>query len=117
MQLAGRVGHWVWRGALGHRGAIEQTWALIVDGCRRHGSRRATGCRGGRCPRSGWGCRATRYGRAEADWSHWTVAGLRPYADTVLEAFGPRRLMLGSDWPVSTLAADIRGQSPQWPRS
>lgn len=41
----------------------------------------------------------------EADWRTWTVDGLRPYADTVIEAFGPRRLMFGSDWPVSTLAA------------
>lgn len=30
---------------------------------------------------------------------------LRPYYDTVLEAFGPDRLMFGSDWPVSSLAA------------
>ncbi|MFD7512915.1 amidohydrolase family protein, partial [Streptomyces sp. NPDC059853] len=36
----------------------------------------------------------------EADWRHWTVADLRPYADTALEAFGPDRLMAGSDWPV-----------------
>ncbi|MGW7285816.1 amidohydrolase family protein [Streptomyces sp. NPDC054847] len=41
----------------------------------------------------------------EADWSTWTVAGLRPWADTVLEAFGPDRLMFGSDWPVCKLAA------------
>ncbi|MFE1950967.1 amidohydrolase family protein [Streptomyces sp. NPDC059524] len=41
----------------------------------------------------------------EADWERWTVAGLRPYADTVLDAFGPRRVMFGSDWPVCTLAA------------
>jgi L-fuconolactonase len=30
---------------------------------------------------------------------------LRPYYETVLAAFGPDRLMFGSDWPVSTLAA------------
>ncbi|GAA2378092.1 amidohydrolase family protein [Streptomyces carpaticus] len=41
----------------------------------------------------------------EADWRHWTVADLRPYADVALEAFGPGRLMAGSDWPVCTLAA------------
>lgn len=41
----------------------------------------------------------------EADPASWTVEGLRPYADTVLEAFGPDRLMFGSDWPVCTLAA------------
>ncbi|MFJ8927257.1 amidohydrolase family protein [Streptomyces sp. NPDC102364] len=41
----------------------------------------------------------------EADWAGWTVDGLRPYADTVIEAFGPARVMFGSDWPVCTLAA------------
>ncbi|MEV6793549.1 amidohydrolase family protein [Streptomyces sp. NPDC051320] len=35
----------------------------------------------------------------------WTTEGLRPYTDTVLEAFGPERLMFGSDWPVCTLDA------------
>jgi len=30
---------------------------------------------------------------------------LRPYYETVLAAFGPDRLLFGSDWPVSTLAA------------
>jgi len=30
---------------------------------------------------------------------------LRPYYQTVLAAFGPGRLLFGSDWPVSTLAA------------
>lgn len=41
----------------------------------------------------------------EADPHGWTVAGLRPYAATVLDAFGPGRLMFGSDWPVCRLAA------------
>lgn len=41
----------------------------------------------------------------EADPAAWTVEDLRPYADTALEAFGPGRLMFGSDWPVCTLAA------------
>ncbi|MFE0403216.1 amidohydrolase family protein [Streptomyces nigra] len=41
----------------------------------------------------------------EADHARWTVEDLRPYADTVLDAFGPARLMYGSDWPVCTLAA------------
>ncbi|GGW97669.1 amidohydrolase family protein [Streptomyces lomondensis] len=40
----------------------------------------------------------------EADPASWTVEDLRPYADVALEAFGPGRLMYGSDWPVSTLA-------------
>ncbi len=41
----------------------------------------------------------------EADWSAWKYADLEPYFDVVLEAFGPRRLMFGSDWPVILLAA------------
>ncbi|MFJ8821224.1 amidohydrolase family protein [Streptomyces sp. NPDC102467] len=41
----------------------------------------------------------------EADRATWTVGALRPYADTVLDAFGPGRVMFGSDWPVCTLVA------------
>jgi L-fuconolactonase len=40
----------------------------------------------------------------EADWRSWSAASLRPYFDRVLEAFGPARLMAGSDWPVLTVA-------------
>jgi L-fuconolactonase len=40
----------------------------------------------------------------EADFRAWTPQQLRPYFDTVLEAFGPRRLMFGSDWPVCLVA-------------
>ncbi|WP_246064000.1 amidohydrolase family protein [Nonomuraea longispora] len=41
----------------------------------------------------------------EARWGSWRVADLRPYAEVVLEAFGPERVMFGSDWPVCLLAA------------
>ena len=41
----------------------------------------------------------------EADWDAWSVADLRPYAETVLNAFGADRVMFGSDWPVCLLAA------------
>jgi L-fuconolactonase len=41
----------------------------------------------------------------EADWANWQPANLRPYLDVVLEAFGPKRLMAGSDWPVCLLAS------------
>lgn len=41
----------------------------------------------------------------EADWGQWSVEDLQPYANTVLDAFGPRRLMFGSDWPVCRLTA------------
>lgn len=42
----------------------------------------------------------------EAAPGSWRTQDLEPYADTVLEAFGPRRLLFGSDWPVCTLEAD-----------
>ena len=41
----------------------------------------------------------------EANLTNWTEADLAPYLDTALEAFGPARLMFGSDWPVCTVAA------------
>jgi L-fuconolactonase len=41
----------------------------------------------------------------EADWATWKPDHLRPYVETVLEAFGPARVMFGSDWPVCLLAA------------
>lgn len=44
----------------------------------------------------------------EADWEGWTPEGLRPYFDAVLEAFGPSRLMFGSDWPVCRAACAYR---------
>jgi len=40
----------------------------------------------------------------EARWTDWNVKDLEPYFDTVVSAFGPSRLMFGSDWPVLTLA-------------
>lgn len=36
---------------------------------------------------------------------------LRPWVDHAVEAFGPERLMLGSDWPVAELAG---GFDPVW---
>lgn len=40
----------------------------------------------------------------EADYQSWTEEQLRPYFDVVIEAFGPSRLMFGSDWPVCLVA-------------
>jgi len=40
----------------------------------------------------------------EADWATWNLSDLTPYLDKALAAFGPERLMFGSDWPVCTLA-------------
>jgi L-fuconolactonase len=44
----------------------------------------------------------------EADWRAWRPEDLAPYLDAALEAFGPGRLMIGSDWPVCTLAGEHR---------
>jgi L-fuconolactonase len=40
----------------------------------------------------------------EADWDKWQAADFRPFLDVVLEAFGSKRLMIGSDWPECTMA-------------
>jgi L-fuconolactonase len=40
----------------------------------------------------------------------WTVGDLRPYVEVVLTAFGPGRVMWGSDWPVCRL----RGEYADW---
>lgn len=42
----------------------------------------------------------------EADWRGWKRADFTPYLEVALETFGPKRLMIGSDWPVCTLAAE-----------
>jgi L-fuconolactonase len=41
----------------------------------------------------------------EADWKAWTPQKLTPYLDVAVEAFGPARLMAGSDWPVCLVAS------------
>lgn len=41
----------------------------------------------------------------EADHHSWKPDQFHPYLDVVLEAFGPGRLLFGSDWPVCLLAA------------
>ena len=46
----------------------------------------------------------------EADPAAWQPADLRPYLDVVLAAFGPDRLMYGSDWPVCLLASEYARQ-------
>jgi L-fuconolactonase len=42
----------------------------------------------------------------EADWHAWRADDVRRYIDVAWELFGPERLMVGSDWPVCTLAGD-----------
>lgn len=40
----------------------------------------------------------------EARWQAWTPTDFVPYLEVVLDAFGPGRLMIGSDWPVCLLS-------------
>jgi L-fuconolactonase len=42
----------------------------------------------------------------EAEWRRWTPEDIQPYLDEAFECFGAERLMIGSDWPVCTVAAD-----------
>lgn len=42
----------------------------------------------------------------EADLKNWSYQDLLPYMESVLEAFGPERIMIGSDWPVCRLAGE-----------
>jgi L-fuconolactonase len=41
----------------------------------------------------------------EADWHGWTTEQFKPYLDIAFDCFGADRLMIGSDWPVCTVAA------------
>ena len=40
----------------------------------------------------------------EADYGNWSVPGLLPYLEVVLESFGSKRILYGSDWPVCLVA-------------
>ena len=42
----------------------------------------------------------------EADWAAWKPEQLWPYLDVAFDCFGVDRLMIGSDWPVCTVASD-----------
>ena len=43
-----------------------------------------------------------------ADPERWSADDLRPFVEVALDAFGPDRLMFGSDWPVCLMAGDYR---------
>lgn len=48
----------------------------------------------------------------EAAWNSWQPSELLPFIDVAVESFGPTRLLVGSDWPVCTLAGsygDVMG--------
>lgn len=53
-----------------------------------------------------------------------SIDAIRPYVDLAMEAFGPARLMFGSDWPVCRLRTEYRdwvttleGLTAQWSRA
>jgi L-fuconolactonase len=44
----------------------------------------------------------------EADPFAWSAEQLKPYLDSALESFGPKRLMIGTDWPVCTVGCSYQ---------
>ena len=45
----------------------------------------------------------------EAAWHQWQQTDFEPFLAVVFEAFGSRRIMYGSDWPVCSVAASYSG--------
>src|SRR3954451_9734114 len=52
-----------------------------------------------------WAPSSLGSGAADVPW----MTGVERYARRLIEAFGPRRVMWESDWPVCTLAASYAG--------
>lgn len=46
----------------------------------------------------------------EASWKTWKYEDIEPFMDEVFEAFGPSRIVYGSDWPVCLLAGKYEQQ-------
>lgn len=44
----------------------------------------------------------------EANWQSWQQSDFTPYLDTVVNAFGIKRVMFGSDWPVCLVASSYK---------
>jgi L-fuconolactonase len=44
----------------------------------------------------------------EADWSLWRPEDLKPYLEIAVDCFGMDRVMVGSDWPSSLVAAEYQ---------
>ncbi len=41
----------------------------------------------------------------EADWDNWEYDDFTPYMDCIVNSFGMKRIMYGSDWPMCLVAA------------
>ena len=72
------------------KAGVQEPWA--------HQIRKLAGCPNVYCKISGM--------VTEADWRSWKPKDFQSYLEVVLEAFGPERLMIGSDWPVCRLAGE-----------
>jgi L-fuconolactonase len=46
----------------------------------------------------------------EADWKNWKNEDFTIYLDVIFNAFGVKRILYGSDWPVCLLAAEYEKQ-------
>jgi L-fuconolactonase len=44
----------------------------------------------------------------EADWTNWKSTDFKYFLDVVFKSFGDDRLMIGSDWPVCTIAGSYK---------
>ena len=45
----------------------------------------------------------------QTNWNDWSIDDLRYPVDVALDAFGPERILFGSDWPLLMLASDAAG--------
>jgi len=50
----------------------------------------------------------------EVDWNAWRPDDFTPYLEVALDAFGPDRLMIGSDWPMCNLSGDYERVTGVW---
>ena len=53
-------------------------------------------------------CKVSGFGMAD---NHWTIDSIRPWVLHCIEAFGPERIMFGTNWPVDILYATYLEQT------
>ena len=53
-------------------------------------------------------CKVSGFGMAD---NHWTIESIRPWVLHCIEAFGPSRIMFGTNWPVDVLYATYLEQT------
>ena len=104
-----------------HFAARHPDMPIVLDHCAKPDiARRAVRALGGRHRRAGAHCRtspASSPGLLNCAPPGAGAAELRPYADHVLGAFGPDRLIWASDWPPLDLAAGLCDLAARQPRA